>query len=239
MGTNQYITSCESAVCDLQTEGEAVSIPDPRRWYVVKVHTCREEVAADFLLKMFHEEEERIKKELEKADPALGGIHLLKSRLKRLGSRCPVTTFVPLQTYYTKEKGRIKENKKVVLFSRILLHIEPKELFGLVNAAKAVSSSLIKGLMYMPGTKIPAVIPEDQFQKFKYILGYTDSELSMTDECVRTGAKVRVVRGDLKGTEGFVRTVPADKKKARLGVEIDLLGSVCVDIPLDDLEFVR
>lgn len=239
MNADQHITSCKGKVCGVQTEGEAMPSPDPRRWYVVKVHTCREEVAADFLHRMFCEEKERIKKILEKADPASGGAHVLRLRLKKLDARCPITVFVPLQTYYTKEKGRIRENKKVVLFSRVLLLIEPKELFALVNTAKAVSSRLIKGLMYMPGTKIPAVIPEAQLQKFKYILGYTDSELSMTDEWVRTGAKVRVVRGDLKGVEGFVKTLPTDKKKARLGIEMDLLGSVCVDIPLGDLEFVR
>lgn len=45
-------------------DGEAVPNPDPRRWYVVTVHTNNEDRAADFLRKTYEGEKSLIERKL-------------------------------------------------------------------------------------------------------------------------------------------------------------------------------
>lgn len=241
MGENVETAALESASRRRQDDGEAVPNPDPRRWYVVTVHTNNEDRAADFLRKTYEGEKSLIERKLACCDLKSDARTVLRSRLQSMAHRLPIDVFVPKQVVHVRKNRRIVKKERVVLHSRLLLFIEPSELFRLVNAARQVAPSLIIGLMYEPGTKIPAVIPIRQLELFKYILGYTEGNVEVKKTHVRLDARVRVIRGNLQGLQGHVCKLFNGKGQEGhtvIGVSLGLLGAACIHIPLSDLEVV-
>lgn len=56
--------------------------------------------------------------------------------------------------------------------------------------------------MVLRGESTPAVIPDQQMLRFKFMLDYSDEAISMNTSPLAPGEKIRVIKGPLAGLEG-------------------------------------
>ena len=87
--------------------------------------------------------------------------------------------------------------------------------------------------MVLHGEHTPAVIPDEQMERFKFMLDYSDEAVEMCTEPLAPGELIRVVKGPLKGLEGELVEVD---RKAKVVVRLDLLGCAGVDMPVGFVE---
>ena len=141
-----------------------------------------------------------------------------------------IETFVPTQTEIHHWSDRKKEIEKLVIPMMIFLFIERSRI------EEVKRFSFIHTLLSSPGSKIPAKIPKNQVDQFKYMIEHAHDTISI-ESCVRKGDHVIVVKGPLKGLKGEVFICNGNKLK--LGISIECLGHACVSINREDLEFEK
>ena len=100
-----------------------------------------------------------------------------------------------------------------------------------------VTYSFIYKLLTYPGQKSPAVIPDSQIERLKFMLKQSETMVQMHDHLFQTGEQVRIVRGPLKGLEGELCRV--ESEKPMVAVRIESLGYACVNIEKSDLEVIK
>ena len=93
--------------------------------------------------------------------------------------------------------------------------------------------SAISRYMVLRGESTPAVIPDQQMLRFKFMLDYSDETISMSTSPLAPGEKVRVIKGPLAGLEGELVNVDG---KSKVAVRLTMLGCACVDIPVGCVE---
>ena len=102
--------------------------------------------------------------------------------------------------------------------------------------AGALTLSAISRYMVLHGEHTPAVIPDEQMERFKFMLDYSDEAVEMCTEPLAPGELIRVVKGPLKGLEGELVEVDG---KAKVVVRLDLLGCAGVDMPVGFVEKMK
>jgi len=76
-----------------------------------------------------------------------------------------------------------------------------------------------------------AIVPDEQIHRLRFMLGNSDTPVTIVDRVYGKGDRVKVVRGSLKGLEGEVINAGV---KSELLVRIDILGCAkCVIDPVD------
>ena len=60
--------------------------------------------------------------------------------------------------------------------------------------------------MVLRGESTPAVIPDQQMLRFKFMLDYSDETISMSTSPLLREKKIRVIKGPLAGLEGGIST---------------------------------
>lgn len=122
-----------------------------------------------------------------------------------------------------------EKNKVVVepLFpGYVFLRFDPQEYHGSVRSTRGV-------LHLVSRNDRPVEVDASVIEELR-ALG-PDATLSMLDEELKIGAKVRVIRGIFSGSEGEVVRLHAPQQ--RIAVLLSLLGSEqSVEMPLDDVE---
>lgn len=83
------------------------------------------------------------------------------------------------------------------------------------------------------GESVPLVIPDEQMERFRFMLDYSDSAISLNDPSLIPGEKVRVIKGPLSGLQGELVTVDG---KTKVAVRIAALGFACVEMPIGYIE---
>ena len=94
----------------------------------------------------------------------------------------------------------------------------------------------ISRYMVLHGEHTPAVIPDEQMERFKFMLDYSDEAVEMCTAPLAPGELIRVVKGPLKGLEGELVEVDG---KAKVVVRLDLLGCAGVDMPVGFVEKMK
>lgn len=108
----------------------------------------------------------------------------------------------------------------------LFVRFDPEELQGTVRSTR--------GVLHLVTREGKAVDVEQAVIDEMLALG-PDGILSMLDEELKVGAKVRVIRGIFSGSEGEV--VRLHEPQKRIAVLLALLGSEqSVEMPLDDVE---
>ncbi len=79
-----------------------------------------------------------------------------------------------------------------------------------------------------------AVVPEDQIEKLKFMLGASDGDVLFSEHFVK-GQKIEVIRGSLRGLVGEI-TKEAASSVSRLFVNISCLGCASVIINPKDVK---
>ena len=90
-------------------------------------------------------------------------------------------------------------------------------------------------LFYMKdlSTHSMLVVPDKQMEDFRFLLDFSEEAVEMTNENIKAGDLVRVVKGSLRGMEGeLIR----HKGVTKVLVRIDMLGCAMVNIPASFVE---
>lgn len=164
--------------------------------------------------------------------------HTEKSTAEKL-TKMGVENYLPTQSEIRVWRtGKRVNVVKVLIPSKIFIHCTEKERRELVylpfinrfmvNIAAERNASSNRPL---------AIVPEDEIEKLKFMLGVSDGEVSFSEHFVK-GQKIEVVRGPLKGLVGEI-TEEADSGVTRLFININCLGCASVIVNPKDVKHLN
>lgn len=139
-------------------------------------------------------------------------------------------TFVPVQTEIRQWSDRKKEVERVIIPMVVFLKAD----FPKVKDIERLS--FIHSFLRYPGAKDAAIIPEDQIERLKFMLGNCESTIVIEPFKIIKGAKVRVARGCLRGIEGQISKDETNGYK--LYITIDNLACASVILDINDVELL-
>ncbi|WP_277135142.1 UpxY family transcription antiterminator [Bacteroides congonensis] len=160
---------------------------------------------------------------------ALVRMHHEKKVAERL-DRMGIENFVPVQQEIHQWSDRRKMVESVLLPMMVFVHVDPKERM------EVLSFSTVSRYMVMRGESTPAVIPDDQMARFRFMLDYSEEAICMNSAPLARGEKVRVIKGPLMGLVGELVTVDG---RSKIAVRLNMLGCACADMPVGYVEPVR
>ena len=147
-------------------------------------------------------------------------------RLTKLG----VENYVPTQTEIRQWSDRKKKVERVVIPMVGFVHTDEK------TERTLRMHSFIRKILTYPGQTTAAVIPNDQFDRLKFMLRQSDSPVEMMEQRLQVGDKVHIVRCALQGLEGeYFKNVD----KSMVAIHIEALGYACVSVSVEDIEKIE
>jgi transcription termination/antitermination protein NusG len=149
-------------------------------------------------------------------------VHQEQKMSERL-NMCGIENFVAIQQEYRQWNDRIKLINRVVLPMIVFVHVTPVQRRQVLQMPSAVH------YLVACGKHSPAVIPDEQMDKFKFMLDYCPEAVNVISIPIKRGEKVRIVKGPLAGLTGEIMIIKSEK---RIGVCLDMLGYACVKIPI-------
>ena len=84
-----------------------------------------------------------------------------------------IENFVPVQQEVHQWSDRRKVVESVLLPMMVFVHVDPKE------RKEVLSFSTVSRYMVMRGESSPAVIPDEQMARFRFMLDYSDEAVYM------------------------------------------------------------
>ena len=108
-------------------------------------------------------------------------------RLTKMG----IENFLPIQQEVHQWSDRRKIVDRVLLPMMIFVHVDLQE------QKEVLTLSSISRYMVLRGESTPAVIPDQQMLRFKFMLDYSDETISMSTSPLAPGEKIRVIKGPL------------------------------------------
>ena len=159
---------------------------------------------------------------------ALVRMHHEKKVAERL-DKIGIENFVPVQQEIHQWSDRRKMVESVLLSMMVFVHVNPKE------RKEVLSFSTVSRYMVMRGESSPAVIPDEQMARFRFMLDYSEEAICMNSSPLARGEKVRVVKGPLTGLVGELVNVDG---KSKIAVRLNMLGCACVNMPIGYVEAI-
>lgn len=150
--------------------------------------------------------------------------------------RMNIQNYVPIQTEYRIwENGRKAKVDRVVIPSTVFIKCtepERREIVKLpfinrfmTNKARISENNLHKPL---------AIIPDNQIETLKFMVGNSDTPVSFSNHPYRKGDYIRIVRGKLTGLKGEIHAI--DDKHSEIIIRIDYLGNARLTIETINVE---
>lgn len=154
-------------------------------------------------------------------------------------SKMGVINYLPTQAEIRVwRNGRKSKVDRIVIPSTIFIcctEQRRKEIVGLpfifrfmTNKAGSIKGSTNKPL---------AIIPNNEIERLKFMLGQSDVPVEITRKSFNTGDKVRVIRGHLAGLEGEVMDMKGTKSE--LIVALNIFGCAKLSIETVNLEIIK
>ena len=141
-----------------------------------------------------------------------------------------IENFIPLQQEMHQWSDRRKLIESVLLPMMVFVHADPKE------RGEVLSLSTVSRYMVMRGESSPAVIPDEQMARFRFMLDYSKEAVCMSSSPLARGEQVRVIKGTLSGLVGELVSVDG---KSKIAVRLNMLGCACLDMPAGYVESVK
>ena len=148
-----------------------------------------------------------------------------RDRLTAMG----IESFLPVQEEIHQWSDRRKKIERVVIPMMIFVHVDPAE------RAEVLTLSSVSRYMVLRGQSTPAVIPDEQMERFRFMLDYSEEAIEVCSSPLAPGEQVRVIKGPLAGLEGELVTIDG---KSKVAVRLDMLGCAHVDMPVGFVERV-
>lgn len=144
-------------------------------------------------------------------------------RLAAMGIEC----YLPVQSEIRQWSDRRKRVDCLVIPMMIFVHVTPQE------RPLPLSLQAVSRYMVLRGESTPAVIPDEQMDRFRFMLDYSPEAVEMCSAPLAPGDAVKVIKGPLAGLEGELITVNG---KSKVAVRLDMLGCAHVDVPIGFVE---
>ena len=144
-------------------------------------------------------------------------------RLAAMGIEC----YLPVQSEIRQWSDRRKRVDCLVIPMMIFVHVTPQE------RPLPLTLQAISRYMVLRGESRPAVIPEEQMERFRFMLDYSPEAVEICSTPLAAGDAVKVIKGPLAGLEGELITVNG---KSKVAVRLDMLGCAHVDVPIGFVE---
>lgn len=160
---------------------------------------------------------------------------VVEERLSRLG----FDTYVAKQTVFKIWKnGKKARVDKVLLPSLVFIKCseqERKELVALPYINRFMTNKA--GNVGGSGSKPLAVIPQQQIDLLKFMLGQSDIPVTLIEAPFKVHDRVVVLRGSLRGLEGEV--LETIEGRSELIVRVDILGCARMVIDSTEIELIK
>ena len=91
----------------------------------------------------------------------------------------------------------------------------------------------VNRFMVLRGESTPALIPDSQMERFRFMLDYSEQAVEMCSEHLQPGKQVKVIKGPLTGLTGELMTMDG---KSKVAVRINMLGAALVEVPVGFVE---
>lgn len=155
-------------------------------------------------------------------------------KLSKLGYDCFAATQVE---NIKNQSGKMTAKTRVILPSTIFIYVnesERKQVVSLpyVNKFMTDRASTKDCFNRHSLAKIPAA----QIERLRFMLGHSDSPVSIVERHFQIGDRVRIIRGSLKGLEGNISRSP---NKTILYIDLDMLGCATVQIDPVNAEYIK
>ena len=157
---------------------------------------------------------------------ALVRMHHEKKVAERL-DKMGIENFVPVQQEVHQWSDRRKKVERLVIPMMIFVHVSPQER-PLPLTLQAVSRYMV-----LRGESTPAIIPEEQMERFRFMLDYSPEVVEICSTPLAQGDAVKVIKGPLAGLEGELVTLNG---KSKVAIRLDMLGCAHVDMPIGFVE---
>lgn len=138
-----------------------------------------------------------------------------------------IRSFVPVREEIHQWSQRKKKVMKVLIPQMIFIYGTPKERLA------ALELPAISHYMVLRGEHTPAIIPDNQMERFMFMVDYSDETIEMFTSPLEVGQSVKVIKGPLSGLEGELVEIEG---KSKVVVRLDLLGCAGVDMPAGYIE---
>ena len=139
-----------------------------------------------------------------------------------------IENYVPTQWEIHQWSDRKKKVERVVIPLIVFVHADKATI------KRLILHPFIHKLVSYPGQNAPAIIPDEQLEKLRFMLHHSDRPVEMKEHVFKTGDRVRIVRGPLKDLEGELCRV--ESGKPMVAIQIECLGYACVNIDKSDIE---
>ena len=124
----------------------------------------------------------------------------------------------------------IQSEIRLVIPMMIFVHVTPQE------RPLPLTLQAISRYMVLRGESRPAVIPEEQMERFRFMLDYSPEAVEICSTPLAAGDAVKVIKGPLAGLEGELVMIGG---KSKVAVRLDMLGCAHVDMPVGYVERIN
>lgn len=122
---------------------------------------------------------------------------------------------------------RSKKVQRVVIPMVVFARIAPSERISVLRLPS------VSRFMVLRGESAPAIIPDAQMERFRFMLDYSEEAVEMCSERIQPGEQVKVIKGPLTGLTGELITMDG---KSKVAVRINMLGAAMVEVPVGFVE---
>ena len=141
-----------------------------------------------------------------------------------------IENYVPTQWEIHQWSDRKKKVERVVIPLIVFVHAD------MATIKRLILHPFIHKIVTYPGQNTPAIIPDAQLEKLKFMLRQSETSVEIKNRIFRTGDRVRIVRGPLKDLEGELHRL--ESGKPMVAIQIECLGYACVSIDQSDIETI-
>ena len=142
-----------------------------------------------------------------------------------------IKNFLPLQERIKQWSDRKKKVKEVIIPMMIFINTDEKTR---IEILKSIPS--INGTMIDRATHKPAIIRDEEMERFMFMLDYTENAVRFTSEPLKPGEKVEVIKGPLCGLKGELIDIEG---KSQVSVRLNMLGCAMVEMPAGYLKKIE
>lgn len=140
-------------------------------------------------------------------------------KLNNMGIR----NFLPLQETVKQWSDRKKKVKEVLIPMIIFIKCDEKNRIEVLKSLPSVSGTMID-----KATHKPAIIRDEEMERFMFMLDYSENTVHFTTEQLEPGEKVEVIKGPLCGLNGELIDIDG---KSQVSVRLNMLGCALVEMP--------
>lgn len=153
-----------------------------------------------------------------------------EKKVSHLFDKIGIENYLPVQLEIHQWSDRRKKMERVVIPMVVFIHATSAELKNIRGL------SFINKVLSFPGQRIPAIIPDEQLLRLKFMLRHAETEVSLADLHLEVGEEVEIVRGPLRGLRGCLCRIQQDKPM--VAVRIEGLGFACVNVAKRDVAVI-